>query len=88
PKRKVILRLPDTASNTAGFIGFQNESSLIAKKYQRLLSPSGDLTEAARNIFSALRELDAMNVDVIYAELLPEIGLGRAVNDRLKRAAA
>jgi L-threonylcarbamoyladenylate synthase len=87
PKRKVILKLPDKASDTAGFMGFRNESSFIAKKHQRLLSPSGDLNEAARNIFSALRELDAMNVDIIYAELLPEVGLGRAVNDRLKRAA-
>lgn len=87
PKRKVILGLPKTTSNTAGFIGFQNEIPSIAKDHQRILSPSGDLNEAARNIFSALRELDAMNVDVIYAELLPEVGLGRAVNDRLKRAA-
>ncbi len=88
PKRKVMLGRPDKSSDTAGFIGFQNEIASIAKEHQRILSPSGDLNEAARNIFSVLRELDAMNVDIIYAELLPEVGLGRAVNDRLKRAAA
>jgi L-threonylcarbamoyladenylate synthase len=35
-----------------------------------------------------LRELDETDADVIIAELLPEIGLGLAINDRLRRAAA
>jgi L-threonylcarbamoyladenylate synthase len=52
------------------------------------LSTKNDLTEAARNLFAALRHLDQQDLDVILAELLPEEGLGRAVNDRLRRAAA
>jgi L-threonylcarbamoyladenylate synthase len=52
------------------------------------LSPTGDLTEAARNLFASLRQLDALDIDVILAEELPEFELGRAVNDRLRRAAA
>ena len=56
--------------------------------YQVILSPSGTLEEAARNLFSALRKLEKMSVDVILAELVPETGLGRAINDRLRRAAA
>ena len=52
-----------------------------------VLSGSGSLTEAARNIFSYLRELDESGVDIILAELVPDIGLGRAINDRLRRAA-
>ncbi|MBK8225845.1 MAG: threonylcarbamoyl-AMP synthase [Flavobacteriales bacterium] len=52
------------------------------------LSASGDLDEAARTLFSALRELDASDCDVILAERFPDEGLGRAINDRLLRAAA
>lgn len=52
------------------------------------LSASGDLDEAARTLFAALRELDASDCDVILAERFPEVGLGRAINDRLRRAAA
>ena len=55
---------------------------------QIILSPSGDLAEAARNLFAGMRYLDALDADIILAELLPEFGLGRAVNDRLRRAAA
>lgn len=54
----------------------------------RMLSPRADLSEAARNLFAALRELDASDCDVIVAERFPEEGLGRAINDRLRRAAA
>lgn len=52
------------------------------------LSPAGDLREAAARLFAALRRLDAMGLDCIFAELMPETGLGRAINDRLRRAAA
>ena len=52
-----------------------------------VLSPKGDLREAAANFFSALRRLDAAGLELIVAELLPESGLGRAINDRLRRAA-
>ena len=53
-----------------------------------VLSPAGDLREAAAGVFSALRRLDAAGMEIIVAELLPERELGRAVNDRLRRAAA
>jgi L-threonylcarbamoyladenylate synthase len=52
-----------------------------------VLSGSGSLHEAARNIFSCLRALDESGVDIIVAELVPDVGLGRAINDRLRRAA-
>jgi len=50
------------------------------------LSPSGDLTEAASKLFQGMRWLDGQDVDRIVVKKLPEIGLGRAVNDRLNRA--
>lgn len=52
------------------------------------LSETGDLTECAANFFAALRTLDAANPDVIIARSFPERGLGRALNDRLKRASS
>jgi L-threonylcarbamoyladenylate synthase len=52
------------------------------------LSPRGDLIEAAANLFSHLRALDASGAKHIAVMKIPHDGLGEAVNDRLKRAAA
>lgn len=51
------------------------------------LSPSGDLREAARNLFSMLHQLDAQHSRIAVAPI-PHAGLGAAINDRLSRAAA
>lgn len=53
-----------------------------------VLSQQGCLREAAANLFAALRRLDALNLDYIVARPVPEVGLGRAIMDRLRRAAA
>jgi len=66
-------------STPAGFIGFAT---------MRRLSERSDLREAAANFFRMLRELDAEKLDLIVAERLPEEGIGAAINDRLRRAAA
>ncbi|WP_341367864.1 L-threonylcarbamoyladenylate synthase [Yoonia sp. BS5-3] len=52
------------------------------------LSPSGDLTEAAARLFDCLHKLDAIGAEKIAVSPIPEEGLGRAINDRLRRAAA
>jgi L-threonylcarbamoyladenylate synthase len=52
------------------------------------LSPTGDLVEAAANLFDALHELNALGADKIAVSPIPDHGLGRAINDRLRRAAA
>ena len=52
------------------------------------LSPTGDLTEAAANLFALLRRLDRPEFSGIAAMPIPGKGLGRAINDRLRRAAA
>jgi L-threonylcarbamoyladenylate synthase len=52
------------------------------------LSRSGDPTEAAANLFAALRGLDRPEFTGIAVMPIPEHGLGRAINDRLRRAAA
>jgi L-threonylcarbamoyladenylate synthase len=52
------------------------------------LSPGGDLVEAAANLFSHLRALDAAGARAIAVMPIPSHGLGEAINDRLARAAA
>jgi len=52
------------------------------------LSPRGDLIEAAANLFSHLRTLDASGVETIAVMPVPDAGVGEAINDRLNRAAA
>jgi L-threonylcarbamoyladenylate synthase len=52
------------------------------------LSPTGDLQEAAANLFAMLRRLDDPKYRAIAVMPVPETGLGIAINDRLRRAAA
>lgn len=60
---------------------------LDAEVFARVnLSAAGNTDEAARNLFSMMRTMDKMGADVILAPVLPETGLGAAINDRLKRA--
>ncbi len=53
-----------------------------------VLSAQSSLNEAAKNLFKALRYFDKSNCEVILAEVFPNEGIGMAINDRLKRAAA
>lgn len=52
------------------------------------LSESGDLCEAAAHLYAALRQMDLLGLDFVIVEHIPEEGLGLAINDRLRRAAA
>jgi L-threonylcarbamoyladenylate synthase len=52
------------------------------------LSPTGDLGEAAANLFAQMRALDRPGIGRIAVMPIPEMGLGLAINDRLRRAAA
>ena len=52
------------------------------------LSPTADLTEAAANLFGMLHQLDDMGATRIAVSPIPDHGLGAAINDRLRRAAA
>ncbi|MFM1998659.1 MAG: hypothetical protein RL204_606 [Bacteroidota bacterium] len=54
----------------------------------RTLSLNSSLNEAAHNLFGFMRELDSLQIDVILAEPVPHDGIGKAINDRLKRAAS
>lgn len=89
PRKPLFLLQPGespTPNNRAGALVFREPFGGIREDHQRVLSPTGDLNEAAKNLFAHLRTLDSLPVDVIYAEPLPNQGLGWAMNDRLRRA--
>lgn len=93
PAKKVKLKnISDLGSNSdpgrIGLIRFKEIDTAVPERNQIILSRDGDLIEAAKNLFAALRKMDEMDVHYVIAESLPEIGLGRAINDRLRRAAA
>lgn len=67
-------------------INFQHYHPDLPQEQQFILSITGSVEEAAKNLFKILREVDKMKADVILAEPLPDEGLGRAINDRLERA--
>jgi L-threonylcarbamoyladenylate synthase len=71
-----------------GIISFQDTYHEVDPDYQVTLSESADMKEAATKLFAGMRYLDKLPISYIFAELLPDHGLGRAINDRLKRAAA
>ena len=73
------------SSQKISVLSFKEDFQVSA---QRILSRSGNFTEAASNFFAFMRELDLLDVDVILAEFLPDENLGRAINDKLKRASA
>jgi L-threonylcarbamoyladenylate synthase len=53
-----------------------------------ILSDSGDMNEAAKNLYAALHEMDQRKCTRIFIEEFPNLGLGKTMNDRLKRATA
>ncbi|MCK6438967.1 MAG: threonylcarbamoyl-AMP synthase [Planctomycetes bacterium] len=72
--------------NRAGLLAFsKSREGFVACE---VLSASGDMREAAANLFAALRRLGSSDIDIIYAEAVSEHGLGRAMMDRLTRAAS
>lgn len=90
PGRKLILGdiVENAVANKGlklGVISFSKKYDIDVKK-QFVLSPSGDLNEAAGNLFKALREMDDPAIDLVLSEPVPNHGLGLAINDRLKRA--
>jgi L-threonylcarbamoyladenylate synthase len=80
--------LPQFATKNIGVLPFQEFRKDVVHQKQRVLSTRGDMAEAAQNLFSCLRQLDQLNLELIVAEEVPDVGLGKAINDRLRRAAA
>ncbi len=83
-----ILAGLESGSKRVAALRFRRRLPVLPARDQVILSERGDLKEAAAGLFAALRELDAREADVIIAERVPARGLGLAINDRLRRAAA
>jgi L-threonylcarbamoyladenylate synthase len=69
-----------------GLLAFQESKRSLNFHHVEILSKKGDFREAAANLFAAIRRLDSLHLDLILAETVPEVGLGRAIMDRLRRA--
>lgn len=80
---ELIKSFPD---KKIGLLLFKDE--IIDKKdlLQEILSKTGNFNEATKNLYAAMHRLDNSNLDVIIAERLPDVGLGKTINDRLERA--
>jgi L-threonylcarbamoyladenylate synthase len=91
PGKKVIIGkieelLQEYPAHCSGLLTFTKDFN---SPYQYILAPThNSLEEAAQNLFAGLRFFDKVPVNVVLTELLPNEGLGRAINDRLLRAAA
>jgi len=84
-RRGELAALPAPGEGRLYFSPPESASNGAADR-TRVLSATGDLTEAAANLFDMLHELDSLGLDIIKAEEAPLSGLGVAINDRLKRA--
>lgn len=71
-----------------GILSFNKVYEKVEDSHQYVLSKKSDLDEAATRLFTGLRHLDTLNLQLILSEYVPNEGLGRAINDRLKRAEA
>jgi L-threonylcarbamoyladenylate synthase len=79
--------LPSTASKRRlGVLAFSHPPESAHYAHVEILSVTEDLREAAATLFAKMRRLDEAHLDLIYAETVPEEGLGIAIMDRLRKA--
>lgn len=89
PRAQVRLDAMEIRPGEAALLfGSVMPSGIEQAKARLNLSRNGDLKEAAAHLFSYLRQLDASGAHTIAVAPIPETGLGEAINDRLRRAAA
>jgi len=74
---------PETGT---GILAFRNPYPFIPVDNQEVLSLTGNLDEAAHNLYKAMHRLDSLNLERIIAERVPNVGIGIAINDRLEKA--
>ena len=94
PRVPVVLLKPGEAlpqpeaGERLGLLSLAPRSDAGGYTRTEALSADGNLLDAAAHLFAALRRLDAAGLDRVVVEAVPETGLGRAIMDRLRRAAA
>jgi L-threonylcarbamoyladenylate synthase len=79
---------PPPSGGRVGLLSFGQPATAVNFAAVEILSERGSLREAATNLFAAMRRLDALQLDLIVAQPVPEIGRGLAIMDRLRRAEA
>ena len=87
PSVSIIYFSKDKAQRGSDNISSDGSEYYLTDGSHYYLSDSGDTNQAASNLFSTLRRLDQDNQKIAYFEWAPNEGLGRAINDRLQRAA-
>jgi L-threonylcarbamoyladenylate synthase len=87
PSVSIIYFSKDKAQRGSDNISSDGSDYYLTDGSHYYLSDSGDTNQAASNLFSTLRRLDQDNQKIAYFEWAPNEGLGRAINDRLQRAA-
>ncbi len=90
PHKKIVVGviknlLSKHSGKKLAILSFEDEYSHY-RNY--ILSEKADLSEAAKNLFAALRELDTSDAEIILAEWVPNVGVGKAINDKLRRASS
>jgi L-threonylcarbamoyladenylate synthase len=90
PRKPFFIKKREELESAPESVGLLMFKTAVTKpvQVQKVLSETGDIREAAHHLFGYLRELDGAQITEIWAELAPSVGLGEAINDRLKRAAA
>ena len=84
--RSIRAAAEEFKGKNLALLSFSESYSDLPWVGSEVLSREGDMKEAAQALFAAMRRLDEGNADFILAEFFPEIGLGRAIHDRLQRA--
>lgn len=85
---RIVKEFPgQAASAKTGLLLLQEDCPYRGYQSVEVLSPTGDLVVAAANFFQALHRLDALGLVEILTKEFPDDSLGRALNDRLRRAA-
>lgn len=92
PKTKMIMsEYPIKCANEMlgskiGLLLFGNEDLPNSRYIIKNLSEKGDVSEAAKNLYANMHQLDEMGLELIIAQKFPDYGIGKSINDRLSRA--
>ncbi|SEB52160.1 translation factor SUA5 [Tenacibaculum sp. MAR_2009_124] len=92
PRTEMVLvdepksKLKYFPNKKVGVLSFKNTIKSLQEEDQEILSREGNLNEAGKKLYAAMHRLDSKDFDIILAERLPNVGIGKTINDKLERA--
>ncbi len=92
PKTKTILvediqaSIQQFSDQRIGLLTFDQDLDHTSIQHKIILSKNADLDESMSKLYAAMHHLDSLDLDIIIAQLFPDVGLGKSINDRLSRA--